>query len=29
MHWLVPVLLVLTGNAGWAVLISLIFICME
>jgi len=29
MHWLVPVVLVLTGNVGWAVLISLIFICLE
>jgi len=29
MHWLLPVALVVTGNVGWALLVSLIFIMME
>ena len=29
MHWLVPVVLVLSGNLGWALFVTLIFICME
>jgi hypothetical protein len=29
MHWLVPVALVFTGNLGWALIVTLLFICME
>ena len=29
MHWLVPVALVLTDHLGWALVVSLIFLCME
>jgi hypothetical protein len=29
MHWLVPVVLVLTGNIFWALLVTFIFILME
>ena len=29
MHWLLPVALVVTGNVGWALLVTLVFICLE
>jgi len=29
MHWLLPVAMVLTGNLGWALITTLVFILME
>jgi hypothetical protein len=29
MHWLVPVALVFTDHLGWALIVTVIFICME
>jgi len=29
MHWLVPIALVFTGNIGWAVVFTFVFILME